>query len=111
MPKQNQPIILIADDSENDVVMLRRAFRQAGVGVPVFVVDNGEEAIAYLSGAGKFANRDEFPLPDLFLLDLKMPRADGFDVLQWLQEQPDLARLRVIVLTNSDQIRDVNRAY
>jgi CheY-like chemotaxis protein len=111
MPKQNQPIILIAEDSENDVLMLRRAFRQAGVRVPVFVVEDGEEAIAYLSGAGKFAKRDEFPLPDLFLLDLKMPRKNGFDVLEWLQGQPALARLRVIVLTSSDQIRDVNRAY
>jgi CheY-like chemotaxis protein len=111
MPKQNQPIILIADDSENDVVMLRRAFREAGVRTPVFVVEDGEEAIAYLRGGGKFASRDEFPLPDLFLLDLKMPRKDGFAVLQWLQGQPALARLRVIVLTSSDEIRDVNKAY
>jgi CheY-like chemotaxis protein len=111
MSKQDQPVILIADDSENDVAMLRRAFRQAGVRVPTFVAADGDEAIAYLSGTGKFANRDEFPLPDLFLLDLKMPRKNGFDVLEWLQGQPALARLRVIVLTSSDQVRDVNRAY
>lgn len=106
-----QPVIMIADDSEGDVMMLRRAFEQAGVQVPLQAVNDGEEAIAYLLGEGKFANRAEFPLPDLFLLDLKMPRKNGFDVLEWIRGQPGMARIRVVVLTTSDQIRDVNRAY
>jgi CheY-like chemotaxis protein len=75
------------------------------------VVWNGQEAIAYLKGAGKYSNRDEYPLPDLLLLDLKMPRVNGFEVLQWIRQQPGLAPLRVLVLTSSDQIRDVNEAY
>jgi CheY-like chemotaxis protein len=108
---KDQPVILIADDSENDVMMLRRAFVQSGVEVPMQVVNDGEEAIAYLNGDGGFANRDEFPLPDLLLLDLKMPRKNGFDVLEWIRSQPTLAQMRVVVLTSSDEIRDVNRAY
>ncbi len=58
-----------------------------------------------------YAIRSEFPLPDLFLLDLKMPRLDGFEVLEWLRWQPSLSPLRVVVLTSSDNIRDINRAY
>jgi CheY-like chemotaxis protein len=111
MSTQEQPVILIADDREEDIAMLRRAFSQAGLTVPLQVVKNGEEAIAYLKCEGRFSNRAEFPLPDLLLLDLKMPRKSGFDVLEWLQTQPGLARLRTVVLTSSDEIRDVNRAY
>jgi CheY-like chemotaxis protein len=111
MTERDQPVVLIADDSENDVIMLRRAFRLASVVTPVQVVTDGEEAIAYLKGEGKFAHRDEYPLPDLLLLDLKMPRKNGFEVLEWLQGQPTLARLRVVVLTTSEDLRDVNRAY
>jgi CheY-like chemotaxis protein len=111
MPKNEQPVILIAEDSENDLLMLRRAFSQAGLLIPLQAVADGEEAIAYLKGDGEFANRAEYPLPDLLLLDLKMPRKNGFEVLEWLQGQPTLAQLRVVVLTGSDQIRDVNLAY
>lgn len=104
-------MILLADDSENDVEMLRRAFRQAGIVVPMQAVSDGEEAIAYLKGEGRYANREEFPLPDVVLLDLKMPRKDGFDVLVWIRSQPALVQMRVVVLTTSEEIRDVNRAY
>ena len=106
-----QPVILLAEDSDDDVLTLRRALRHAGVDVPLQVVSDGNEAIAYLRGVGKFQNRAEYPLPDLFLLDLKMPRCDGFDVLQWVRQQPSLAPLRIIVLTGSDETLDVNRAY
>jgi CheY-like chemotaxis protein len=111
MTESGQPVILLAEDSEDDVYMLRRAFEQVGIELPLQVVSNGEQAIAYLMGQGKFANRAEYPLPDLFLLDLKMPRKNGFEVLMWLRQHPTLAPLRTIVLTTSDEIRDVNRAY
>ena len=111
MPNNEQPVILIAEDSEGDLLMLRRAFSQAGLLIPLQAVSDGEEAVAYLKGEGRFANRAEHPLPDLLLLDLKMPRKNGFEVLEWLQGQPTLAKLRVVVLTGSDQIRDVNLAY
>ena len=102
---------MLAEDQEDEVMLLRRAFAKARFLNPLHVVSNGEEAIAYLKGEGKYANREEYPMPSLLLLDLKMPRKDGFEVLQWIRQQPSLNDLRVVVLTSSDQIRDINRAY
>src|SRR6266478_2355554 len=76
--------ILLAEDREDDILLIRKAFAAAHVPNPLHVVRDGEEAIAYLSGEGSYAIRSEFPLPDLFLLDLKMPRLDGFEVLERL---------------------------
>ena len=104
-------VILLAEDNENHVLLIRRAFEQASLVNPLYVVSNGEEAISYLKGEGKYANRQEYPLPCLLLLDLKMPRKDGFEVLEWLREQPNFSALRVVVLTTSEELRDVNRAY
>ena len=107
----NQPVVLVAEDRDDDLFMLRRSFQQLGFETPVQYVRDGDETIAYLAGDGKFANRVEYPLPDLLLLDLKMPRKNGFDVLEWIQGQPELDALRVVVLTTSDDIFEVNRAY
>jgi len=111
MPRSGQPVILLAEDSADDVDMFRRAFKQACIEAPLHIVSDGDEAIAYLTGEGKFANRAEFPLPDLFLLDLKMPRKNGFEVLAWLRTHPTLCPLRTVVLTTSQDIKDVTRAY
>src|ERR1041385_2090392 len=70
-------LILLAEDNETDVLLTRRAFAKANLLNPLHVVSDGEEAIAYLSGEGKYANRSEYPLPDLLLLDLKMPNKNG----------------------------------
>jgi len=104
-------VILLAEDREDEVLLLRHAFAKANFLNPLQVVPNGDEAIHYLQGEGKYANRSEYPLPALVLLDLKMPRKDGFEVLQWIRQQPAMSALRVVVLTASDAIRDVNRAY
>ena len=104
-------VILLADDGEDDVTLVRRAFKKAGLLNPLQVVKDGDEAIAYLKGEGAYRNRLEFPLPDLLLLDLKMPRKNGFEVLQWIRAQPSLSALRVVVLTSSEEVVDVNRAY
>src|SRR5882762_2599317 len=105
------PVILLADDNEDDIVLIQRALNKAAVHYPIHVVRDGEEVIAYLKGEWAYADRNKYPLPDLMLLDLKMPRKDGFEVLQWIRQQSDLRTLRVIVLTSSDRIRDVNTAY
>jgi len=108
---QECPVILLAEDDEDYVILIKQVFTKAHIPNPVHVVQNGEEAIAYLKGTGQYANRDEFPLPDVLLLDLKMPRINGFEVLKWVRQQPGLSRLRILVLTSSDEIRDVNEAY
>ena len=104
-------VILLVEDSEDDITIIRKAFERAGVRNPLFVVKDGEAAVAYLSGTGKYSVRDEYPLPALILLDLKLPGMDGFEVLRWIRETPGLSSLRVIVLTSSENIRDVNAAY
>ena len=107
----DEAVILVVEDREDDILIIRKAFKEACLLNPLQVVRNGEEAIDYLRGTGKYWNREEYPLPDLVLLDLKMPRIDGFQVLQWIRRQASLKALRVIVLTSSADIRDVNLAY
>jgi CheY-like chemotaxis protein len=104
-------VILLAEDEEDYVLLIKSAFSKAKIPNPLYVVWNGEEAVYYLKGQGKYANRDEYPLPDLVLLDIKMPRLNGFEVLKWIRQQPELRSLRVLMLTSSDEIRDVNQAY
>jgi CheY-like chemotaxis protein len=106
-----EAVILIAEDSEDDIALIRLAFQKSKLINPVQFVRNGEEAIAYLKGEGLYANRVEYPLPCLVLLDLKMPRKNGLEVLEWIRGQPGLNALRVVVLTTSQEIRDVNQAY
>ncbi len=103
--------VLIAEDDPGDVFLLQRAFNVSGVPATLHFVRDGQEAIDYLGGQAAYADRDAHPLPDLLLLDLKMPRLNGFDVLSWLRQQPGLRRLLVTVLTSSDHPEDINRAY
>jgi CheY-like chemotaxis protein len=107
----DQGLILIVEDRDDDRFLIRHSLERACVRNPIQFVGDGEEAVSYLQGVGKFSNRDEYPLPALILLDLKMPRMDGFEVIHWIRAQPDLKGLRIIVLTSSEDIRDVNRAY
>jgi CheY-like chemotaxis protein len=104
------PTLLLVDDNDDDLFALRRALKKAGVTNPQQVATDGQQAIDYLAGEGKFADRTQFPLPLLVFLDLKMPYRNGFDVLAWVREQPDLASLPVVVLTGSDELRDHQRA-
>ena len=104
-------IILVAEDRADDIELIKKALTRARISNPVYFVRDGEETMAYLSGARHYANREEYPFPDLLLLDLKMPRVSGFEVLSWIRQQPRLCTLRVVVLTASEDIRDVNMAY
>jgi CheY-like chemotaxis protein len=107
----DQAIFLLVEDNPDHVLLLQRAFIKGKIMNPLQLVRSGEEAIEYLSGTGRFANRAEFPLPALVLLDLKMPGIDGFEVLRWIRRQPNIATLRVVVLTTSDETRDIDLAY
>jgi DNA-binding response OmpR family regulator len=102
--------ILQVEDDPNDVFFLQHAMKKAGVANPIQVVNDGQEAIDYLRGAGKFANRDKFPLPSLVLLDLKLPYVMGLDVLKWIREQPGMTMV-VLLLTASGEEADVVAAY
>ena len=106
-----QTVILLVEDLEDDVLLIRRAFAGAFIDNPLHVVRDGEEALDYLQGRGRYSNREEYPLPHLILLDLKMPKMDGFDVLTWMRQQSGIQAIPVVVLTSSDHIKDVNRAY
>ena len=103
--------ILLVEDNPHDVLLLQLAFQRASLATRLEVVGDGEAAIAYLSGQAPYGDRHRYPLPILVLLDLKMPRRSGFDVLAWLQQQPGLQRLPVVVFTASDDVTDINRAY
>jgi CheY-like chemotaxis protein len=106
----NQPILLVEDD-ENDIMLLQRAFRRAAIINPLQVVRHGDDAVAYLEGTGEFADRALHPLPVLMLLDLKLPRRTGLEVLRWVKERTGLKRIPIVVLTSSKNDDDVNRAY
>ena len=105
------PAILVVEDDPDDVFLIRRAFEKSGINNPIEVVEDGEQAIAYLSGRGEYADRAKHPIPALVLLDLKLPRIPGLSVLAWLRKQPALGRLSVVVLTASREAIDINRAY
>lgn len=104
-------VILVVEDDANDVLLLRRAFAKTGIDSVVHTVADGDAAVAYLSGDGAYADRDAHPFPDIVLLDLKLPRRSGLEVLDWLRGQESLKRLPAIMLTSSRDHGDVNRAY
>ena len=103
--------ILIVEDNTDDVLLIKRAFQQCGVANPLRFVTDGEQAVAYLKGTGEFGDRKKNPLPVLILLDLKMPRMNGFEFLRWLRNEPDLKKIIVVILTSSSESPDINRAY
>ena len=103
--------ILQVEDEESDVLFVQMAAEHAGIIMPLQVVRDGREAIEYLAGKGKFADREQHPLPCVVLLDLKLPHVPGLEVLKFIRSQPQLASLVVIVFTSSDQNSDIEAAY
>ncbi|UCG31522.1 MAG: response regulator [candidate division WOR-3 bacterium] len=104
----NNHAILLVEDDHNDVLLIKRAFQKVKIANPIIVLNDGEQAISYLAGREPFVER---PLPMLVLLDLKLPRKSGHEVLEWLRQQQTLKRLPVVVLTASSESSDINRAY
>lgn len=105
-----QTILLVEDDA-NDVMLFQRAYSKCELANPLQVVCDGEAAQDYLAGRGKFADREAYPLPALVLLDFKLPRKSGLEVLAWMRSQTELKRLPVVALTSSREKIDINRAY
>lgn len=103
--------ILLVEDNPDDVVLIKRALGRTNLANPVQVVEDGDEAVAYLAGEGPYGDRRQHPLPVLILLDLKLPKRSGHEVLAWIGSQAGLRRIPVAVLSSSGEPSDVNRAY
>jgi CheY-like chemotaxis protein len=106
-------IFLVVEDDPNDVLLVRMELEQFGSKVRMLTVDDGQEAMHYLEGKGNYRDRTLYPLPDVILLDLKMPKVDGFDFLNWLRhESPGRHHLiPVVVMSSSAFEKDIERAY
>ena len=105
------PTVLLAEDDPDDILITRIVFKKARLANRLQVVRDGEQAIAYLKGEGRYANRILYPVPMLLLLDLNMPKVNGFEVLEWLQRLPEAERVPVAVLTSSDHDPYAQRAF
>jgi CheY-like chemotaxis protein len=103
--------VLVAEDDPADAYFLQRAFKRAGIPITLQFVRDGQKVLDYLRGEGPFADRAAHPMPQLLLLDLKMPRLDGFDVLEWVRKEPSFSHLMVVIFSSSDEPRDMGRAY
>jgi CheY-like chemotaxis protein len=104
-------VILVAEDDENDSFLLHRAFKKADITMPCYICKDGAEAMAYLKGEEKFADRIKYPFPRVLITDLKMPKCSGMDLLRWLDEHPECNLIPKIVLSASAQPSDVKLAY
>lgn len=110
MPHKSAAILVVEDD-DDDVLLIRRAFEKVGLRNPVIFLSDGDTAAAYLLGEGVFANRAEHPLPTLVLLDLKLPRLSGLEVLERARSRSDLNWISIVILTSSSHSTDITRAY
>ncbi|HYE98289.1 MAG TPA: response regulator [Planctomycetota bacterium] len=104
-------LLLMVEDNPDEVDLMREALQEAGITIPMRVLGNGEEAIQYLSGQGKFEDRERHPLPTLIILDLKLPLRSGLEVLQWVKTHPELRGIPVVIFTSSSEAKDLKRSY
>jgi CheY-like chemotaxis protein len=107
----HESTVLLVEDNPDDVLLIQRAFRKAGIVAPLQTVTDGEMAMAYLEGSGAYVDRQRYPLPVLVLLDWKLPRKNGLEVLGWIRARADLKEMPVVVLTSSREPADIRAAY
>jgi CheY-like chemotaxis protein len=103
--------LLLVEDGEVDIFLMKRALERVGSPCALQAVRNGEEAIEYLSGTGRFADPKTFPKPDMVLMDQSMPGKSGIEVLKWIREQPGLKDLQVSMLTRSAEPANSKAAF
>ncbi len=104
-------LVLLVEDDPDHVLLIQRAFSKANLVNPLRVVRDGEDAIAYLEGTGAYTDRSRHPLPSLILLDMKLPRKSGLEVLSWLRGAGAISQTPVVVLSSSSETRDIQKAY
>lgn len=109
--KKYHATIMIVDDDNNDLFFIENAFRAIGVTDPIHKVNGGQEAINYMMGEGKYADRSVYAYPTFITTDLKMPQTDGFAVLEHLKNNPTWAVIPTVVLTSSRDLDDIKKAY
>jgi CheY-like chemotaxis protein len=107
----NSGSILLAEDNADDVFLFRLAFKRAGFDNPVIVVSDGEQVVQYLTGNPPYNDRNAYPFPQLLLLDLKMPKLSGLEVLAWLRGQSQWRALPVLILTTSSYGPEIKQGY
>jgi len=107
----NAKAVLYVEDDDNDALFMRKAFEKAAITNPLHIAHDGQEAIDFLAGNGKYVDRQRYPLPCLVLLDLNLPKRPGLEVLRWIREQPEFFTLLVVIMSASNQDVDVHRAY
>jgi|ERR1051326_4490145 CheY-like chemotaxis protein len=105
------PTLLIAEDDDNDFTFLEWALKIEKVEAQIRRVHDGVEAIEYLAGEDRFADRDTYPWPNLVILDLKMPRKTGLDVLAWIRKGPEVPNFPIVIFSSSEELSDVENAY
>jgi CheY-like chemotaxis protein len=103
--------ILLVEDEENDATLMKMAFKRNNILNPVQWVPDGLEAIAYLNGESAYADRAQYPFPEVLILDLKMPRMSGLELLSWIREHPAFRVIPTIIMTSSRLERDIEEAY
>jgi CheY-like chemotaxis protein len=103
--------VLVVEDDPNDVLLLKRAFSKGGPEMPLQFARDGQEALDYLKGVDRFADRNLYPLPTLLVVDLKLPGIDGFEIIRWVRKESELRDLRIVVLSSSNEPSDISRAH
>ncbi len=109
--EKNDFTVLLVEDDLNDIFLVKRAFRMARLETPLQVVTDGEEALHYLRGERRYADRSAYPLPRLIVMDIKMPRLTGFDVLEAIKRDGPLRRIPIVIVSSSNRVEDINHAY
>jgi CheY-like chemotaxis protein len=108
---RTEPVILLVEDSSDDLRLLQHHFNRAGLREPLHTVSDGVEAMSYLLGHGVYAERKRYPQPNLLLIDINMPRVNGLELMSWLRTQPEFEHLIIVALSSSSAQQDINRAY
>jgi CheY-like chemotaxis protein len=107
----SEKLILLVEDSTDDVFVFKRALARANLENHVYVAPDVDDAICYLEGVGTYADRSLFPLPSIAMIDLRMPNKDGFHLLKWLHDRPEFWHVQIVVVSGISRTQEVTRAY